>query len=251
MVSGHNRKGIAMIQTIDRIIDGIPVTEYRDDLAGTPRGVFFVVHGHTGEKADVRDLAGRFAAAGWLGVAVDAYRHGSRREDPYGTGETLACTMAMPEVIVHTCLDLKHLAETTYAAYAPHISFSGTSMGGHIAFQMPNYYPAEAIAPFIGTPDLYRHYAVTKSPMIGLRELGILKPWLDRLEIGPDYAAYRGVRIVIANGAEDDVVDYRFVVDFHDQLVREDHPDVSITLFPCGHVVTDDMQDAVLAALAA
>ncbi|MFA5130235.1 MAG: hypothetical protein WC477_04975, partial [Patescibacteria group bacterium] len=99
-----------MIQTLDRLIDGIPLTEYRDADAGTPRGVMFVVHGHTGERAHVADLAARFAGNGFFAVAVDAYLHGARREAPYGTNESLACTMAMPGVILHTCADLAHLA---------------------------------------------------------------------------------------------------------------------------------------------
>jgi dienelactone hydrolase len=235
-----------MTQTRDRIIDGIPVTEYRDD-AGTDRGVFFLVHGHTGERSHVADLAMRFAALGYLAVAVDAYRHGARLESPYGTGDAQAVTMAMPEVVERTCADLEHLARTEYSAFGKY-SFSGVSMGGHIAFQMPKRIAATAIAPFIGSPDMLRHYAVTKADRIGLRELEILGPILNRLEIGPDYSAYRDVKIVIANGADDPVVDYRFVADFHDALVRDGHTDIALTLFPCGHEVTADMKDHVLAA---
>ncbi|MFA5006802.1 MAG: alpha/beta hydrolase [Candidatus Izemoplasmatales bacterium] len=238
-----------MIQTLDRLIDGIPLTEYRDEDAGTVRGVMFVVHGHTGERAHVADLATRFAENGFLAVAVDAFMHGARREAPYGTGDGRACTMAMPGVILRTCADLAHLARTAYAAYAPLISFSGTSMGGHIAFQMPKHYPAKAIVPFIGTPDMMRHYAVTKSDQIGLSELERLRPELDALEIGPDYAAYMKTRIVIASGLDDAVVDYRYAVDFHDALARAGHDDVSIALYQVGHEVPAEMQEASIAAL--
>jgi len=238
-----------MPSILNRLIDGIPVTEYLSAEAGAARGVFFLVHGHTGNRTHLSDLATRVAEAGWLAVAVDAFKHGERRADPYFGTDGKAHAMAMPEVILHTCADLKRLSETFYAAHAPHFFYGGTSMGGHIAFQMPKYVKAEGIMPLIGTPDLYRHYAVTKYPIVGLKGIETLKPALDTLEIGPDYAPYMDVKIVIASGAEDPVVDYHFVVDFHDALVRAGHEKISIALYPVGHVVPAEMQEAAVAAL--
>ncbi|MDP3129761.1 MAG: dienelactone hydrolase family protein [Bacillota bacterium] len=243
------RKESDMLSTLNRLIDGIPVTEYASTEAKTARGVFFLVHGHTGNRGHLAELATRVAEAGWLAVTVDAYLHGERRGEPYFSGDGRAQAMAMPEVLLHTCADLKHLTDTFYAAYAPHFFYGGTSMGGHIAFQMPKYVKAEAIMPLIGSPDMYRHYAVTKYPLVGLKGIETLKPALDQLEIGPDYTPYMDVRIVIEIGADDPVVDYHFVVDFHDALVRAGHEDIMITLYPVGHVVTDEMQEAALIAL--
>ncbi len=243
------RKESDMLATLNRLIDGIPLTEYLDSDAGIARGAFFLVHGHTGNRTHLHDLATRVAAAGWLAVAVDAYKHGERRAAPYFGTDGHAQAMAMPEVLIHTCADLKHLTETSYAAHAPHFFYGGTSMGGHIAFQMPKYVKAEGIMPLIGSPDQYRHFAVTKYPVVGLAGIERLKPLLDQLEIGPDYTPYMDVRIVISNGTEDPVVDYRFVVDFHDALVLAGHEKVTIALYPIGHVVPDEMQEAALAAL--
>ncbi len=240
-----------MLTKTDRILASVPLSEYRDDTVTISRGVCFLVHGHTGRKdyGHLRTLPDKLVALGFLVVAVDAYKHGLRKEEPYLTGTGRDHALAMPGVIEHTCLDLKRLYETVYAAdYAP-VSCAGISMGGHIAFQMPKHLPMAMIAPFIGTPDLYRHYAVTKQNLIGLAELEGLKPQLDRLEIGPDYSPYRSTAILIQNAIDDPVVDYRYAVDFYDELVRSGHERIDISLFPGGHEVTDDMEDTLISWL--
>ncbi|MFH0992969.1 MAG: hypothetical protein V1761_01315 [bacterium] len=240
-----------MLTKTDRIITGIPVSEYRDEAVPMTRGICFLIHGHTGRKdyGHLRTLPDKLAAIGYFVVGVDAYKHGLRKEEPYHTGTGRDHALAMPEVIEHTCLDLKQLYESTYAANHPVVSCAGISMGGHIAFQMPKYLSMAMIAPFIGTPDLYRHYAVTKQNLIGLEELASLKSRLERLEIGPDYTAYMTTSILIQNAIDDPVVDYRYVVDFYDEIVRAGHDKIDIALYPGGHEMTDDMEDALVSWL--
>ncbi len=240
-----------MLTKTDRILAGIPVSEYRDEAVPITRGVCFLVHGHTGRKdyGHLRTLPDKLAAIGYLVVGVDAFRHGLRKEEPYFTGTGKDQALVMPEVIEHTCLDLKRLYETVYAADHAQVACAGISMGGHIAFQMPKHLPTAMIAPFIGSPDLYRHYAVTKQKLVGLSELENLKPRLDRLEIGPDYTAYMNTAILIQNAIDDPVVDYRYAVDFYDELVRAGHGRIDIALYPGGHEVTDDMEDALISWL--
>ncbi|MCK7486101.1 MAG: hypothetical protein MZU97_11540 [Bacillus subtilis] len=240
------RKEPHMPSIPNRLIDGIPVTEYVSAEAGVARGVFFLVHGHTGNRTHLSDLATRIAEAGWFAVAVDAFKHGERRASPYFGTDGKVYAMAMPEVILHTCADLKRLSETFYAAHAPHLFYGGRAWADISPSRCRSVKAAEYAS--IGTPDLYRHYAVTKYPIVGSKGIETLLA-LDAPEIGLDYAPYMDVKIVIASGAEDPVVDYHFVVDFHDALVRAGHEKISIALYPVGHVVPAEMQEAAISAL--
>ena len=51
---------------------------------------------------------------------------------------------------------------------------------------------ASAIAPFIGSPDMMRHYAVTKSALIGLSELERLKDELEWVRSNPKARQAKG-----------------------------------------------------------
>ena len=74
----------------------IPYTLYPAS-GKAPSFVFFLIHGHTGNRFDptIVKFAEAIAARGQVAVAVDAFRHGERKTEPYVTLDGTAIATAM------------------------------------------------------------------------------------------------------------------------------------------------------------
>lgn len=229
-----------------KIIDGIPLIEYYDDTIGDYQGVVFLVHGHTGNKElyGLESLPNGFTERGYFVVSIDAYKHGERKEEPYFSNDGLLYTLAMPEVVIHTIHDIIHLYETYYKKISSRIIVTGTSMGGHIAFQMPKYYPSvDTILPFIGSPDIKNHYEKTKGSFLK-DKIALVSKEIKELEIN-NLSPYMNVNIGVFNGSEDKVVEIEYVKPFVIELIQRNHPKIHFESFECGHTVTHEMVEAM------
>ncbi|MCK7488472.1 MAG: hypothetical protein MZU97_25500 [Bacillus subtilis] len=124
-----------------------------------------MIHGHTGNRFDatIVRFQNELAALGFYTVALDAFRHGDRKVEPYVTLNGEAIAKAMPSVLNQTCLDIATLYRTEFVTISPIVGVLGTSMGGHVAYLLPNYLPETLISiPLIGAPDVLRHYHTSK-----------------------------------------------------------------------------------------
>ncbi|MGD9909336.1 MAG: alpha/beta hydrolase [Candidatus Izemoplasmatales bacterium] len=229
-----------------KIIDGIPLIEYFDVTKTTYAGVVFLVHGHTGNKElyGLESLPRGFVERGYFVISIDAYKHGERKEEPYFSNDGLRYTLAMPEVVIHTIKDIIHLYNHYYKQVSPKLIVTGTSMGGHIAFQMPKYNPeVNTILPFIGSPDMKNHYEKTKGAFLQ-EKIALVSKEIEELEI-IDLTPYMNVNIGVFNGALDTVVEIKYVQPFIDQLIDMNHPQVHFESFECGHTVPEEMVKAM------
>jgi dienelactone hydrolase len=229
---------------ITKIVDKVPLTEYFDESLNVFKGVAFIVHGHTGNKDfhDIQRYPLELMNRGYYTISLDAYKHGQRQEEPYISLPYIDKTLAMPEVIYRTVLDIIMLFENHYKKISSRLLVSGTSMGGHIAFQMPKYYPSTyAIIPLIGSPDMINHYFMTKKTFLGDKII-LCKEEVKALEID-DLSPYLNCKIAFYNGTKDEVVESRFILPFYQKLLELKHPFIEYKEFECGHVVTDEMLD--------
>jgi uncharacterized protein len=231
---------------IDRLINGIPVSEYHPE-SSEPKGVIFMIHGHTCSKEPrfLGNFPNEINRAGFLLVAIDAYRHGLRIAEPYMTGTDLDKAMAMPEVILKTCEDLAFLYEQEYHKIGGKLGFIGISMGGHVVFQMPKYLPnIEYLMPIIGAPDLKRHYYDSKAAVLGNHRLCELEDWWDVLSVSP-LAYSKNMKVLIIEGEFDTIVDHRNAKTFFEKLERLGYESVNYCLFPVAHETTVEMEKLV------
>lgn len=229
-----------------KILDGIPLIEYFDGTKTTYAGVVFLVHGHTGNKElyGLESLPNGFVERGYFVVSIDAYKHGERKEEPYFGNDGLLFTLAMPEVVIHTIKDIIYLYEHYYKQVSPRLIVTGISMGGHIAFQMPKYYPGvNTILPLIGSPDMKNHYEKTKGSFLKEKIVQVSEE-IQELEI-IDLTPYMNVNIGVFNGSVDTVVEIKYVKPFVDLLIHRNHPQVHFESFECGHTVTTEMVESM------
>lgn len=220
----------------------VPLEEYFDETRSSYLGVVFLVHGHTGSKEfeDLQNLPIGFMKRGYFVVSIDAYKHGARIEEPYLTKSALEMSVAMPEVMMHTIQDIIGLFKNHYKRISPNLIVSGTSMGGHISFQMPSYCnEVVGIFPFIGTPDIRSHYFETKKEILG-DAIDRCRNLVDALSI-KELNPYMDVVIGIYNGSIDPIVESKFVRPFFDNLEAKYHPHLELKEYPVGHEVTNAM----------
>lgn len=231
-------------------VDGVPMIEYRGDSYEKVKGVIFIVHGHTGQKelGDLEKYPIHLMESGYLVLVIDAFKHGERIEEPYISQTGLDKTLAMPEVIFHTAMDIIQLYESYYQLESDNLIVSGISMGGHIAFQIPKYYPkVKTILPFIGSPDIPSHYFITKKAIIQ-DSMYLCKAEVEALQIN-DLTPYLNCNIAMMNGEQDDVVEARFAKSFYEKLTPFHQANLFYKEYPCGHRVTDEMLEDVYAFL--
>ena len=240
-----------MIQRHDAHPQGIPITIIHDSNFATYQGVFFLIHGHTGNRFDATIVAFQtlLATFGYYTVALDASRHGERKIEPYLTLKGEAIAKAMPGVLDQTCLDIALLYHTEFQSISRVVGVLGTSMGGHVAYLLPNYLPETLISiPLIGAPDVLRHYHTSKR-FLG-DAIDALFEHLPGLK-KPSPELYANRHLLQINGDKDDVVRYENALDFHGELPSNQAVEHWFVLESCGHEITPHMHEVVAEFLAA
>lgn len=227
-----------------KLLEGIPLNEYFDETRKQYLGLVLFVHGHTRNKDldEADEFLTKFAQLGYFIVSIDAYKHGERLEEPYISGDWLEKTIDMPNVMEHTIQDLIFLYNRYYQSISNNVISSGFSMGGHIAFLMPKFLPnVKTIVPFIGTPDLIRHYSITKKDFLA-ENLRLCLPKLLEMQV-TDLSIYKGKNLYIFNGELDHVVEAHFVKEFVKEINKQEPGILIMNTYPCGHSVTTPMME--------
>lgn len=221
------------------MILGIPVHEM---LHEHPNDLFFLMHGHFGNKSfsQFNGLAEQLYEMGYDVVSIDAYKHGERLHAPYLLNNPVETTLAMVDVIKHTVTDIVRLYQKHYHHKNRSVSILGISMGGHIAFLLNRYLQLDFCIPIIGSPNLKLHYMIKKKPILGNRmneiESKLNELTLQASEFHPRYA-------LVLNGEQDDVVSFEPAKTFMAGLNSGQY---SYQGYPCGHELTSKMiQDII------
>lgn len=161
---------------------GIPYNEYSMDNTDF-KGLVFVQHGFQSTKEYGADyLALTLARRGHKVVAIDAYKHGERIEEPYITGEDPARYAEIFDVVEHTAKDIVLLYEGVFSTEFKVFDMIGVSMGGFIAYSLAlKTDKINKLVPTITTPmfsklarvrenmdnvDMYRQVVEAKLPFI-------------------------------------------------------------------------------------
>jgi len=200
----------------DKIIEGISLNEYYLPNMKGYKGVFFMIHGHTSSKDYGTGLfPKRLAELGYYAIALDAYKHGMRKEEPYISGSETEMIAEMPSVIYHTSLDIQKLYQKYYSQVSPHVSILGISMGAMIAWQMPKHLSnLRYLIALIGTPNCEKIYRENHQKLMDMPEVAQM---INKLNVIEKINDYQKTIIYCANGSKDLLVDYHSTQDFISQ----------------------------------
>ena len=225
------------------ILDGVPFLEYYQENIEY-RGLIFVQHGYTSNKEFGSDfLALRLARMGYFVVAIDAYKHGERIQEPYTSKDWPKMFYESPYVIRRTAIDINRLFKKRYQKSYDKYSIVGVSMGAMIAYYLSTKTPhIDKLVPVIGTPDFIdrARYGVEKdgydsSVYLNKETLSYLSN-MNPIE-HVDKMKYNMMLIVI--GKKDDVVPHQRTLDFFDEY---ENSKMKLRVFEEGHTVNKEMQ---------
>ena len=192
----------------DFIRYGIPLNEFSLPKKKS-KGLIFVIHKLNASKDSGLGLIPKqLAEAGYLVVAIDSYKHGLRKEEPFIHGAEKQQLAAMVEVINQTVLDIKFLYDNYYSQFYSSLSVFGISMGGIVAFQMPRVMNnIDKVISLQATPFLRQLYHEKELKHIykGLttQEQEVMDEYLDKLSLEDSFDGFKDVEIFAANRQDD------------------------------------------------
>lgn len=218
---------------------GIPVIELTQEK---PIGIFFLVHGHFGEKSlnQFGGLAEKLHTLGFEVVTLDAYKHGERKQEPYLSNDPVMTTIEMVKVIDETIKDIVYLYRNHYNNKSSLVSVLGISMGGHISFLLNRHLDLQFCIPIIGSPNLKYHYETKKKMILGPK-LEQIQDDLKRLTLQPQ--EFKPKHALILEGELDSVVSYEPAKQFVESLSDSHY---LYKGYLCGHELTESMKDDII-----
>jgi len=222
--------------------DSIPLLEYYLEK-GPYKGLVFVQHGYQSTKERGGDMLSLgFARLGYFVVAIDAFKHGERIQEPYITGSEIDRLNEAFVVVKRTAFDIARLHHNHYRIFDT-FDMVGVSLGGMVAYYLATRTPhIRKLVPVISTPD----FLAQAKNSVQNSKLDIdtfFTP--DKLQfiesINPlthlDKLMYK--ELFILCGSQDPVVPMKESVDFYNTH-KSKH--MNLKIYEVDHTVSREMQ---------
>lgn len=230
-------------------IEGIPLIEYYRD-AEEHKGLVFIQHGYQSNKEYGSDyLALTLARKGFFVVAIDAWKHGERIQEPYITGTEKERLDEAFVAVKRTALDIIRLHHNYYKQF-PTFDIVGVSLGGMVAWYLATRTDrVNKLIPVISTPD-FRAMANHAVAGEGIDVQTYFDPEKEAFiaSINPilrlDKLRYRKLHMVV--GSRDQVVPMGPTVAFYETHKNDD---MTLTVYDVDHNVPRNMQKDIFALL--
>lgn len=227
---------------------GIPMMMY--DHPQSSR-LIFINHGIYGTKEKIIHLIGpQLVKLGYRVVAIDAYMHGERLEEPYASRNSFLARLRIFSVVKRTSEDILKIYHQKYADQHDDFDVLGISMGGYVSYYLTTQ-----------TQHLNTFVALISSPAFSkekvhelpesfngefLQEAQDVKKFVENIDVSqrPDQMHFKlGIAL---NGKVDDLIPAEHTKDF-----IEENPDLPIVFktYNTGHKITKAMSDDMLSLL--
>ncbi len=225
---------------IDRFThEGIPVLTYTPPNANK---LIFINHGIYGSKDIIMQLIGMpLAKIGYKVVALDAYLHGDRVEEPIKSkGES--SRLKMLEVVKHTATDLIRLHEDLYLDTYPRYDVLGLSMGGLLAYYLTTITAnIEYVVPLITTPN-FKTINFNTDDLDSETQMA-LESDINQMDPASHTANMQFKKFFAFSGKHDEVIPYH-----HTDAFIEANPDLNMIheTFDTNHSLNPKMAERVI-----
>jgi esterase/lipase len=223
------------------------VLEYTSTNA---KKLMFLQHGIYGKKEKIMNLLGvSFVKLGYHVVAIDAYKHGYRGEEPFINQDKDQAELMTMDVVKHTANDIKTLYETYYQNFYPAINIVGISMGGLIAYYLSTIIDQmDQLVALISSPKFLdaANYTFPKErqALYDNSEEALKK--VESMDPSKQVTRMNFERLIMFNGTNDTVIPYTQSKSFY-----EKHKDLNIVFktYDAEHKITKEMHEDLLALL--
>lgn len=234
-----------------KLINNVPLNEYHI-LGVDSKGLVFIQHGFESNKNRGTDyLSINLARLGFFVVAIDAYKHGDRKQEPFLTkAEYLRYADAF-NVVNITGNDIISLYEKEYQESFDSFDIIGISMGGFVAYSVAvkcDY--VNKLVPAITTPYFTR-LANTRTNVPGLeeykKEVSKIMSFIQGLDPSRQVDEMTYNKMLILSCTADDVIPSSHAQQFYKEIKNEK---ARISLYNDGHVINRKMQNDILEFIA-
>lgn len=233
-----------------QVYKGIPYNEYYSDIKDS-KGLVFIQHGFESNKNRGADYIGvDLARLGFNVVAIDAYKHGSRIEEPFISKENYEKFEDAFNVIDKSGDDILEIYNGLYESRFESFDFIGVSMGGMIAYNCAlKTNRINRLIPVISTPYLYQlaEWLVDREDNDFYREkLVNIKDYIVSIDPYYKMEELKYHELYMINTLRDDIVPFKF----SDHLYGQNLENVSFQVFDEKHVVSREMKEHILSYIA-
>ncbi len=226
----------------------IPYLIYDSEAA---RRLIFINHGIYGSKEQVMHLLGpQLVKLGYQVVAIDAYKHGKRIEEPYASKDKVLSRLRIFGVVKQTTKDILTLFKDKFNHRYQTFDALGVSMGGYTAYYLTTQTThLDTFVAMISSPafskakvhELPKDYS--KELQKEAKEVENLVASMDVSNSVEDMQFKHGIAL---NGTLDELVPMKHTKDF-----IERHPDLPMVFktYDTEHKLTKSMSEDMLSLL--
>lgn len=225
------------------LINDIPVISYEIE-SDEKKPLIFFFHGFTGNKDTLMDRGEKLAKLGFYVVAIDAYLHGERMPEWFKALPNEEKYQYIIDIAIQTSYDAKYLWENIYRSNEKIKSDKfytyGVSMGAMTSYSLSTLTNDIAgMLTLVGNPSFVDYYLEKQEKFNWdnsivedrIRKYKDLEPLNNINKINKD------LKIFIALGQKDDVVDPRFSREFF----RKRSTNSTLKEYDTGHISTNEM----------
>lgn len=239
----------------NRLIHGIPLLECytvnnslkEEDIH--KKCLIFFNHGFSSFKEEHYSSIIKLANHGFYVVALDAYLHGERINEPFVSGDYKEQQLKIFDVVRRTSKDIDYLYNHHYNHLFNDYSVMGISMGGAIAFYTATISKhIKGIIPVLGTPS-FVEFAKYKMKVNHLRE-DEYKEFIEDLTIDDPMIQedlFEKLKILMLTGDRDEVVPDKWAKELYESLTKKtNNNNIKLITYDTEHEVTDKMIKDIL-----
>ncbi len=234
----------------EKTFHSIPYNEYYLENI-TYKGLVFVQHGFESNKNRGADyLAINLARLHFFVVSVDAYKHGSRIEEPYISKQEYLRFKEAFKVIDQTGDDIITLHKELYNKKFPKYDLIGISMGGMISYNVAlKSTSVNKLVPVISTPVLYEfaEWLVDREDRKYIETLKEVETFIKEIDPSNKFDQLKYKEMLIINTTEDNVVPPIYSEKYFE---RNKNDNIDLKLFHDKHNVNREMQITILEFIA-
>ena len=203
-------------------------------------------HGYTSDKSNgAHFMAYPLAKLGYKVVSIDAYKHGSRIEEPYISGPEIEKRKEFFFLIDKTARDIDYLYETYYKEEFPTFDMIGVSMGGMIAYRLSMISRAiNKLFPVITLPTFTEFAKQTITELFpGTTEALEHLEQIAAFDPGIHYHLFHYNEMHIFNAKDDTILPLHYTESFLEKLPNKH---ITFKTFPGGHETTQSIQPNII-----
>ena len=213
--------------------------------------LLFLQHGIYGNKEKIMNLLGvSFVKIGYHVIAIDAYKHGSRIEEPFLSKNKDLCELETMDVVKVTAANLNKLYTEHFKHIYPTFDIAGISMGGLTAYYLSTLSKdIHHLIALISSPkflEAAHHHFPEERQKLYENSNEVLEH-VRTIDPSKRVQDMRFKQLIMMNGIKDTIIPYQQSESFYQKYKHT--LNMVFKTYDADHKITKDMHEDLLALL--